>query len=159
MLQIKYLSTVLSMEFPPELLSIIREFSRPAFVHWRLFNQAKSVVEARHLAPLRRALRGPHEAQVSETLKMYLRAVELRKFCENSLRTFERSIGIYRERSVWCQETRTVRQWCQETQTVVPFPVLTEEQTTMSNRWASCVLKSCNKEFTYRRELMVLVYQ
>ena len=70
------------MELPPELLQIVREFSKPVFAHWKIFNEAKSVFGSGHLKSLRKALLGPRNIQVCEALKTYLNNVRVLKMCE-----------------------------------------------------------------------------
>ena len=72
------------MELPPEIMRIIREFSKPVFAHWKIFNEAKSVFGLNHLKSLRKALAGPRHIQVCEALKTYLNDVRVLKMCDDS---------------------------------------------------------------------------
>lgn len=60
------------MELPDDVIGDIRKFAKPAFSHWKVFKEAESVIEPRHLKRLREELQGPNAAQVCETLKTYL---------------------------------------------------------------------------------------
>lgn len=76
------------MELPPELLAIVREYAKPVFAHWKVFNEATRVFERRHLEPLRDALIA-NGVEVSETLKMYLTYVHDLNYCEDNLLTYK----------------------------------------------------------------------
>lgn len=72
------------MELPAEILRIIRDFSKPVFAHWKIFNEAKTVFGSGHLKSLRKALLGPGNIQVCEALATYLNDVRALKMCDDS---------------------------------------------------------------------------
>lgn len=146
------------MEFPPELTQIIREYAKPAFVNWKVFNEAKQVVDPRHWTPLRKALCGPNAGLLVEELQKYLKVIPLRKSCETTLRTFEHSVGIYREWGCWCQESQRVVQWNPHTDKVEPLPVLTEEQEQTKYLWGSRSINLRIQESSLLDEVLYQVY-
>ena len=95
------------MELPPELLKIVREFSKPVFAHWKIFNEAKSVFGSGHLKSLRKALLGPRNIQVCEALKTYLNNVRVLKMCElNPICVWREDVWQEFDEDVW-QEIET----------------------------------------------------
>jgi hypothetical protein len=84
------------MELPPELLQIVREFSKPVFAHWKIFNDAKKMYDQHHWPHIRKALLGPNHAQVCDEFETYRSLRHLTKGCKESLCAYELSIGIRR---------------------------------------------------------------
>lgn len=82
------------MELPPELLELVREFSKPVFIHWKIFNEAKPVIEPEHLKPIRQALVGHRADQVCEALKIYMDNLRVLKEYKATHRAYELSLGI-----------------------------------------------------------------
>lgn len=81
------------MELPLELIGIIREFSKPVFTHWKIFNDAKEAVEPRHWKPLREALLGPNAGQMCQVLAIYLAHLRDLQCCHEKLRSYEHNVG------------------------------------------------------------------
>jgi hypothetical protein len=146
------------MEFPPELARIIIEFSLPSFMPWKSYREGKELVEPRHWASLRKALKGPNAVEVSAAVEDYVIATRVRKFCEETLVEFQQSVGITPHLQSWCHATQTIRQFCHETQTMEPLPILTEEQKITKRDWSSYVIQSRTKEYNNLRELLFVVY-
>ena len=147
-----------TMEFPPEIALHIRGYTKPVFVHWRIFKEVKELVDFRHWASLRKALQGPTSIQVSEVASEYLVSNHCRKFCEDALCSFDLSVGINRHLRCWCQETQTTLQVCRETKKMVPVPVLSEEQDALKRELESCLVSAQLKEDGDLQELLLMVY-
>lgn len=90
-----------TMELPADILQIVREFSKPAFPYWKVYNEAKSVVETRHLEPLRKALLGPRAARVCEELTLYFKVLDTLRKCEDSPISVWKSNEAYSNEEVW----------------------------------------------------------
>jgi hypothetical protein len=146
------------MEFPPELSHHIREYAKPAFIHWKLYKQVKERVDVRHWSFLRKALQGPKATEVSQAAEEYLTAINIHQFCKDRLNSFDKSVGINRYLQCWCHETQRVVQWSPDTLTMVPVPVLTEEQETTERRWERWLVTTGVQESGGLRELLFLVY-
>ena len=82
------------MELPPELVELVREFSKPVFIYWKIFNEAKPVIEPKHLKPIREALVGPRADQVCEALKVYMDNLRVLKEFQAIHCDYEHSFGI-----------------------------------------------------------------
>jgi hypothetical protein len=78
---------------PEELGRIVNAYAKPAFVHWRLFKDAKQVVPKRHWDNLKEALSGPNAEHVRETLVVYLEAVRAHDRSAQDLYDYQSSIG------------------------------------------------------------------
>lgn len=135
-----------NMELPGELLSLVREYSKPVFAHWQLFNKAKRAMEPCHLEPLRKALLGRNAGQVSEALASYLAKGHAAKVCEAAYNVYEQSIGIKRDPiygSIYL---------------FAYYPDLTLEQTNnLMNKMGNLVNSKCKEQSKYRNVLF-LVY-
>jgi len=136
------------MEFPPELALHIRGYAKPAFVHWRLFKELKERIDLRHWMSLRKALQGPKSVQVSEAAERYVSAARVRKFCQDSLNSFDHSVGL----------NRHLQYWCQETQSLSPVPVLSEEQDALKNDLESWLITAEIRESDDLDELLLVLY-
>lgn len=82
------------MELPKELVELVREFSKPVFIHWKIFNEAKHVIEPKHMKPIREALVGPRADQVCEALKTYMDNLSVLKEYKAIHCAYEISFGI-----------------------------------------------------------------
>ena len=146
------------MEFPPELIHYIRDYTKPAFIHWKIYKRVKEQLEVRHWTSIRKALQGQHSMEVEQSSKAYLKSVDHRKFCEDRLRSFDLSVGINRHLQCWCQEAQMLLQLCDRTQEMVSVPVLTEEQDASKRRCESSLLQAKIKEVGDLYELLFVVY-
>lgn len=80
------------MELPDDVIGDIRKFAKPAFSHWKVFKEAESVIEPRHLKRLREELQGPNAAQVCETLKTYLNDLRALEVSEDNIFVLPKTI-------------------------------------------------------------------
>ena len=95
------------MEFPEDILTLIRAYSRPRFRHWKIFNEAKRVVKHRYWEPLcsdlkyiKHKLMCPNAEQLSEILTTYLIDLEHIYLCEETLRASKITYGIPRNQDI-----------------------------------------------------------
>jgi hypothetical protein len=146
------------MQFPPELALHIRGYAKPAFVHWRLFKELKERMAIRHWISIRKALQGPKSVQVSEAAERFVAAARVRKFCQDSLNSFDRSVGINRHLRYWCQETQAILQVCPETKNMTPVPVLSEEQDALKKDLESWLITAEIRESDDLDELLLVLY-
>ena len=81
------------MELPLEILLIIREFSKPVFTHWKIFNEVKEIVDPVHFKALREALLRPKAVQICEELALYLSHCRHLQYCHVDLLLQEHLFG------------------------------------------------------------------
>lgn len=131
-----------TFELPEDLGRIIQAYAKPAFVHWRLFKEAKEVVPKRHWADLEQALSVPDAGKVCQALKVHMEVLRRVTLADRVLETYRDSIG----------DTGTA--WCAETRTVI-VPNLTPEQLTERGRLSlDCYKSRCIQSKTYRALLV-----
>lgn len=95
-----------SCELPTELLRIVKAYAQPAFIHWRLFKEAKEVVPNHHLPELMEALCEPDADELCASLKLYICSVHVNALSEKQLSDYKASLGDFG--AVWCHETQSV---------------------------------------------------
>jgi hypothetical protein len=128
---------------PEELGRLVNEYAKPAFVHWRLFNEAKQVVPKRHWKDLREALSGPNAGKVCQALTIHIEMCRILMVADTKLNDYRVSIG----------DTGLSR-WCHETRTVI-VPNLTPEQLTERGRLSLVCYQTRGIQFKTYRELLV----
>jgi hypothetical protein len=139
------LSTKPSFNTPEELGRIIQAFAKPAFVHWRLFKDAKQVVPKRHWTDLEQALSVRDADNVCRALTDYMNAYRVQELATNALTDYKESIGDFG--SYWCTETYTIVQ-----------PDLTPEQSDTRDRLWDTVSIARSNEFKTYRALLVEIH-
>jgi hypothetical protein len=134
-----------TFELPEELGRIIQAYSKPAFVHWRLFKEAKQVVPKRHWIDLEQALSVRDADHVCRSLADYVNAYRVQEFATNALTDYKATIG---DRGTY---------WCSETRAVIS-PVLTPEQSVMRDQLWDAVALARSNEFKAYRALLVEIH-
>jgi hypothetical protein len=94
-----------TFKLPEDLELIVKAFSKPVFVHWRLFKDAKKVVPKRHWADLEEALSAPKPDKVCDTVNAYIDVCRKLLIADTELNNYRDSIGDFGTK--WCAETRT----------------------------------------------------
>ena len=135
-----------SCELPEDICRIVKAYSMPAFVHWRLFNESKQVVPARHLLDVREALSGPNADNVCQSLTAYMNAVNAHALSLKELCEYQVSIGA-----------AYAAYWSHETQTVIR-PALTEDQVDTRTRLREVVAIARANGFNAYRALLVTIH-
>jgi hypothetical protein len=95
-----------TFDTPEELGLIIQAYAKPAFIHWRIFNNAKQVVPKRHWDDLKDALSVRDADNVCRALEDYVNAYRVQALATNDLTDYKDSIGD--RGSYWCTETYTM---------------------------------------------------
>jgi hypothetical protein len=75
------------MELPDDVLAIVRDYSRPVFKHYQLYNAAKKVLEVYHWPTLKEKLEAETEGLIP-TLLAYKNAFLERNDAEKELEDF-----------------------------------------------------------------------
>lgn len=95
------------MELPEDVLKIIREYARPCFRYWKIFNHAKRIVQYSPNEPLyhdlqkiKNSLMGPNAEQVCKVLTTYLIDLEHVFVCEKLFKAARISIGVPRNQDI-----------------------------------------------------------
>lgn len=134
-----------TFELPEVLGQIIQAYAKPAFVHWRLFKEAKQVVPKRHWPDLEQALSVPHADKVCQALKVYIEVCRRLTLADREMEEYRDSIG----------DTGTA--WCAETRTVI-VPNLTPEQLTERGRLSLVCYKYRGLQGKTYRALLVEIH-
>jgi len=131
-----------SGELPEELACIVKAYAKPAFVHWRLFKEAKHVLPERHWTDLSAALSVRNAENVCQALSVYIIAVHEADHETKELYDYKVSIGD--TGAVWCHESQSVRR-----------AVLTQEQTETRQRLSQAAKLTISNKFKTYRALLV----
>jgi len=134
-----------SGELPEELARIVKAYAKPAFVHWRLFKEAKHVLPQRHWEHLSAALSVRNADNVCQALSVYVSACLDKELAVNVLYDYKVSIG----------DTGAV--WCHETQSVLRKE-RTPEQTDTNSRLCDEAVLATSKEHKAYRALLVEIH-
>jgi hypothetical protein len=134
-----------SCELPEELARIVKAFAQPAFVHWRLFKQAKKVVPKRHWADLSAALSVRDADNVCEALSAYISASHANALATKELYEYQVSVGD------------TGAYWSHETLSVIR-PILTEEEMEIKQRLVEANILTRSNESKHYRALLVEIH-
>lgn len=129
-----------SCELPEELARIVKAFAKPAFIHWRLFKEAKHVLPTRHWADLSAALSVRNADNVCDALTAYIVAAHIQI---HAVKTLIGDTG----NSTWCHETQSVLR-----------VVLTPEQRENNRRLCDEAVLAESSKFKAYRALLVEIH-
>ena len=131
---------------PEELGRIVNAYAKPAFVHWRLFNEAKQVVPKRHVSDLREALSGPNADPVCQALTTYIITSHAHLIAINELNDYKVSVG-----------DMGIAYWSHESQSVIR-PTITAQDMEMKGRLIDAVMVTRYNETKAYRALLVEIH-
>jgi len=135
----------MAFELPEELARIVKAYAKPAFVHWRLFKDAKHVLPQRHWEDLSAALSVRDADNVCQALSVYIIAAHGADHATKELYDYKTSIG----------DTGAV--WCHESQSVLRA-VLTPEQTETNRRLCDEAVLAASTKIKAYRALLVEIH-
>ena len=136
----------MTYQLPPELERIVKAYAKPAFVHWRLFKEAKQAVPKRHWTDLEQALSVRDAENVCQSLTAYVNAYRDQELASNALSAYMASIG-----------DTGISYWCHETQSVIRS-ILTPEQSAIKNSLCDAGDLARANEFKAYRALLVAIH-